>query len=125
MHIGIDLVDVSSFAQQMEFPGSTFGSVFTDREIRTCNTKPNRAASLAGRWAVKEAYIKAWSQTIIGQPPLIAPDELNFAEIEVVNDAFGRPVVQLHGEVARLGPHVQSVSLSHDGDYAIATVIVD
>ncbi|MGV0433473.1 holo-ACP synthase AcpS [Corynebacterium ureicelerivorans] len=125
MHIGIDVVSISTFAQQIELPGSTFESVFTDREIRTCNTKPNRAASFAGRWAVKEAYVKAWSQTIIGQPPLIAPDELNFAEIEVVDDAFGRPVVQLHGEVARLGPRVHSVSLSHDGDYAVANVIVE
>ena len=124
VHIGTDLVHIPTFATQLEQPGSTFSRVFTDRELRTCAAKADRSASLAARWAAKEAYIKAWSQSLYGQPPVIGVDGVDFAEIEVVADAFSRPAIELHGEVARLGPVVASVSLSHDGDYATATVLV-
>ena len=124
MHIGTDLVHISAFAAQLNHPGSTFSSVFTDRELRACSEKADRAASLAGRWAVKEAYVKAWSQSLFGQPPLIEPGALNYAEIEVVQDAFGRLGIALHGDVDKQGPKAISVSMSHDGDYAVATVIV-
>lgn len=123
MHIGTDLVHIPTFATQLGQPGSTFSRVFTDRELRTCAAKPDRSASLAARWAAKEAYIKAWSQGIYGQPPVVGVDEVDLSEIEVVQDAFSRPSIELHGEVARLGPAVVSVSLSHDGDYATATVL--
>lgn len=124
MFIGTDVVHVPSFASQLDQEGSTFLRVFTDRECRACAPKADRAASLAARWAAKEAYIKAWSQKLYGAPPIIDPAELNFAEIEVVQDAFGRPTLELHGDVAALGVPVASVSLSHDGDYAMATVLV-
>ena len=124
MFIGTDVVHVPSFASQLDQEGSTFLRAFTDREWRACAPKADRAASLAARWAAKEAYIKAWSQKLYGAPPIIDPAELNFAEIEVVQDAFGRPTLELHGDVAALGVPVASVSLSHDGDYAMATVLV-
>ena len=124
VHIGTDLVHIPTFATQLEQPGSTFSRVFTDRELRTCAVKVDRVASLAARWAAKEAYIKAWSQCLYGQPPVIGVDGVDFSEIEVVQDAFSRPSIELHGEVLRLGLSVASVSLSHDGDYATATVLV-
>ena len=124
MHIGTDIVHIPQFAAQLDVPGSTFAAVFTSRELRDCATKADRAASLAARWAAKEAYIKAWSATIYGRPPLIDPAEVDFAEIEVLVDAFGRPAIALRGRVAELGPAAQSVSLSHDGDYATAVCLV-
>ncbi|MEX3505011.1 holo-ACP synthase [Corynebacterium sp. LK2510] len=124
MNVGTDIVHIPSFADQLSTPGSHFTAVFTDRELRACAGKPDRAASLAGRWAAKEAYIKAWSQSLYGTAPLIAPDTVNFADIEVVSDAFGRVAIALRGEVARLGPPAVSLSLSHDGDYAVAVCIV-
>ncbi|OAA16230.1 Holo-[acyl-carrier-protein] synthase [Corynebacterium afermentans subsp. afermentans] len=124
MHIGTDLVHIPGLAQQMKLPGSTFMQVFTDRERRECAAKPDPVTSLAGRWAVKEAYVKAWASTRFGRSPQIAPDDFNFAEVEVVQDAFGRPAVQLHGRAGEVGPPVCSVSISHDGDYAVAVVAV-
>ena len=125
MHIGTDLVHIPGLVQQMELPGSTFMRVFTDRERRECVAKPDPVASLAGRWAVKEAYVKAWAATRAGQPPAIAPGDFDFAEVEVIQDAFGRPAVQLHGRVGEVGPEVFSVSISHDGDYAVAVVMAE
>lgn len=86
---------------------------------------------LAGRWAVKEAVIKAWSAALYGQPPPLAPDLVRWPEIETVCDAWGRPSVRLNGQVAR---HVAAtvgegavwhVSLSHDGDAAVAFVVLE
>lgn len=103
MHFGTDLVHIRGLAQQMKLPGSTFMQVFTDRERRECAAKPDPAASLAGRWAVKEAYVKAWASTRFGRPPQIAPDDFNFAEVEVVQDVFGRPRSSCTAAPGRLG----------------------
>lgn len=124
MHIGTDLVHIPGFAQQIQLPGSTFARVFTDQEWRECATKSNANASLAGRWAAKEAYVKAWASTRFGQPPEIPRDDFDFAEVEVVQDAFGRPAIRLRGRAGEVGPPVSSVSISHDGDYAVAVVAV-
>ena len=73
---GIDLVHVPSFAADLARPGSTFASsVFTVGERAAANrrglTGDALARHLAGRWAVKEAVIKAWSQALYGAPPPI------------------------------------------------------
>lgn len=125
MHIGVDLVHISAFREQLGMPGSTFESVFTARELRLAATKPDRAEHLAGRWAAKEAFVKAWSQSIYGQAPIIEPDRVDFSEIEIVADRFGRVAIQLAGEVAKVAPAAQSLSISHDGDYAMATCLVN
>ncbi len=124
MHIGTDIVHIPGFAAQLEVPGSRFAEVFTPRERRLCADKPDPAASLAARWAAKEAYIKAWSQSLYGRPPVLDPDGVDFSQIEVVPDAFGRVAIALRGEVARLGPPAVSLSFSHDGDYAVAVCVV-
>lgn len=122
MQVGVDMVQVSAFAAQLDIPGSRFRAVFTDRELRDCAGKPNRAASLAARWAAKEAYVKAWANTRYGTAPALA--ELNFADIEVVADTFGRVTLALRGSLADVAPPAQSLSVSHDGDYAIAVCLL-
>lgn len=146
--IGIDLVHIPGFAEQLGAPGSHFArKVFTPSELLVASSRglvgdgpvgPGSvsgalARHLAGRWAAKEAFIKAWSQTLYGSPPPIERDRLDWREIEVVPDAYGRVALQLHGEVSRhfqateenpagqwrLGP---CLSISHDGDYAVAVV---
>ena len=119
--IGIDIVHVPGFAQQLATPGSTFEAVFTAAEIRVAATKPDRDAHLAGRWAAKEAVIKAWSQSIYGRPPFIGGDDVDFAEIEIRPDRWGRVAIVLHGRVKeKAGNPLTSLSISHDGDYAVA-----
>jgi hypothetical protein len=65
----------------------------------------------------------SWSGSMYGEEPVM--DEFAVAQIEVVSDAWGRPRLVLHGEVAkRLECLVADVSLSHDGDYAMAYVVL-
>lgn len=121
---------VPGFREQLERPGSRFEAVFAVGELRTAARRQDRALHLAGRWAAKEAFIKAWSQAIYGRPPLIDPDGVDFTEIEIRPDRWGRVAVELRGEVeqavrASVGEIRTSLSISHDGDYAMATCLLE
>ena len=121
--IGVDLVDVPAFSDQLADTASGFvDGTFTAGEQRAAKGEPHR---LAARFAAKEAFVKAWSGSRRGQPPALASVDLR--EIEVVDDGYGRPALALHGEVERaVGPDVRAhVSLSHDGPAAIAFVILE
>ena len=122
--VGVDLVHVPSFAEQLALPGTRFADVFTPGERSDVASRDTDSARhLAARWAAKEAVIKAWSASIFGDAPVM--DDGVHHLIEVVTDAWGRPRIRLHGEVAkRLADHTIEVSLSHDGDYATAYVVL-
>ena len=154
--IGVDLVDVASFGEQLGQEGSVFHRVFTAREwnaaarftpeqgASACEApealSTSRAASglsmrsiqsLAARWAAKEAFIKAWSSLYYGHEDPLERDQVDWAEIEVVNDRWGRPTLRFHGAIADALKQTEGeisasltwlVSLSHDGNYAIAWI---
>lgn len=123
--VGVDLVHVPSFAEQLGQPGSRFMDVFTSGERAYVRGRggSDGARHWAARWAAKEALVKAWSSWLHGQPPVMGDEAL--ALIETLADAWGRPRIALHGEVARhLADCRVHLSLSHDGDHAIAYVVL-
>jgi holo-[acyl-carrier protein] synthase len=125
-YTGVDLVDVAAFRAQLADPASTFAeATFTAGERRAAARRPSRdpAPHLAARYAAKEAVLKAWSGAHFGRPPQLP--RVPLTDIEVVSDAHGRPSITLHGGIgeALRGAHV-SVSLSHDGGYAVASVVL-
>lgn len=132
MMLGTDLVHVPGFAQQLREPGTRFGEAFTAAERRAARRRAEvsgqEAQHLAGRWAAKEAFIKAWSAGLYGSPNPVAVEDLVWQYIEVVSDQWGRPGLRLHEPLASavaesVGEVHWSVSLSHDGEYATATVL--
>jgi holo-[acyl-carrier protein] synthase len=123
--VGLDVVDIKTFAEQIEDPASHFISqVFTMQEQTDCLVGPDRVRSLAARWAAKEAFVKAWSSGRRGEAPAqVAP---RWQEIEVALDPWHRPTLLLHGETARLcGRNRCHLSMSHDGGTAAAVVILE
>lgn len=122
--VGVDLVHVPTFADQLEQPGTRFAGAFAPGERSDARSRPSDSARhFAVRWAAKEAVIKAWSASLYGEAPVM--DEGIHHLIEVVTDAWGRPRIRLHGEVAKhLADRTLDVSLSHDGDYAVAYVVL-
>jgi holo-[acyl-carrier protein] synthase len=117
--IGVDLVHVPRFAEQLDVPGSRFAGLFTPGERSDVAERGGDARHWAVRWAAKEAVIKAWSASIFGEPAVMGDEA--FGLIETVTDAWGRPQVRLYGDVARhLSGYTVDISLSHDGDHAIA-----
>ena len=145
--VGTDLVHIPGFSTQLEQPGSVFAQrAFTAREHREARNRSEErgtapAQHLAARWAAKESFIKAWSQAHVlcaksrgtTSSPVILAEDVDWREIEVVTDRWGRPSLRLSGTVARaversLGEEVSTpgcwpVSMSHDGDYAAAIVL--
>jgi holo-[acyl-carrier protein] synthase len=123
--VGIDLVFIPDFAEQVDQPGTVFAETFTPGERRDAADKSSTAARhLAARWAAKEAVIKAWSGSRFAQRPIL-PEGIH-RDIEVITDMWGRPKVRLTGEIAEhLAEVVIHVSLTHEGDTAAAVAILE
>jgi holo-[acyl-carrier protein] synthase len=126
--VGVDLVGIEAFAEQLEQPGTRFAQAFTPGERRAARAgSGTEAESLAARWAAKEAVIKAWSSTCFGHPEVIDPESVDLREIEVRTDAWGRPAIRLHGAIAEsMAGYDVLVSLTHDpaADVAAAFVVL-
>lgn len=126
--VGIDVVGITAFAEQLDEPGTRFARAFTPGERRAARAGSTpEVQSLAARWAAKEAVIKAWSSTRFGRPEVIDPAQVDLREIEVRTDAWGRPAIRLHGEIARsMADYTVLVSLTHDAaaDVAAAYVVL-
>jgi holo-[acyl-carrier protein] synthase len=123
--IGIDVVSIPAFAEQVDQPGTVFAETFTPGERRDAADKSSLAARhLAARWAAKEAVIKAWSGSRFALRPVL-PEGIHH-DIEVVTDMWGRPKVRLTGAIAEhLADVVIHVSLTHEGDTAAAVAILE
>jgi holo-[acyl-carrier protein] synthase len=124
--VGVDVVGITAFAEQLEQPGTRFARSFTPGERRAARAgSGTEAESLAARWAAKEAVVKAWSSTCFGHPEVIDPASVDLREIEVRTDAWGRPSIRLHGAIARsMAEYDVLVSLSHDPAVDVAAAFV-
>jgi holo-[acyl-carrier protein] synthase len=127
--MGLDLVCISNFASLLQVEGSAFEEdSFTDAERNYAKDAHGEDAQhLAARWAAKEACLKAMDQAAAAlqvEPPRIA-----MRDIEVIRDHRGRPSLALHGKADALATSIQAdrvlLTLSHDGDHAIAAVIFE
>ena len=118
--IGTDIVECLRIAQMIERHGELFiGRVFTPAEVEYCSIRKSATQHYSGRWAAKEAILKAigtgWVRGISWQ------------DMEVVNDMGGRPEVQLSGGAAeacqKRGIRKVLVSISHCRSHATAYAI--
>jgi len=129
--VGIDIVDLAGFAEQLDLPGTRFEQLAFSASERAqiTHSDPQRLRRLAVRYAAKEAFIKAWSASRFDQPVSLPTWDLS--EVQVVNDSHGRPALRLSGAVAlavqqQFGEFwTAHVSLSHDGPTAAAVVVLD
>lgn len=116
MRTGVDLIEISRIQAVLERHGQRFlKRVFTQREAVAYGLRP---ASLAARWAAKEAVAKALGCGI---------GPVSWHEIEILADDAGAPLLFLHGRAADLstdlGLSAWSISLSHTHTVAIAFVV--
>src|ERR1700755_3299848 len=88
--VGIDLVSIPDFAEQVDQPGTVFAETFTpDGRPDAAAMSSSAARHLAARWAAKEAVIKAWSGSRFAKRPVL-PEGIHRA-IEVITDMWGGP----------------------------------
>ncbi len=111
--IGVDIVDVPRFGRQLEKTPRLHERLFTVDE----RGLPLR--SLAARFAAKEAIAKA----------LGAPAGMNWQDCSIIKNEAGDPQIHVVGTVAEAsaqrGITSWHLSLSHDGDMAIAMVVAE
>jgi holo-[acyl-carrier protein] synthase len=115
--VGVDVVDTDRFAAVIARTPGLVTRVFTAREIELSGGERIRPASLAARWAAKEAVAKV----------LVDNRGLSWHHCELVVGTLGEPVIEVSGTVAAAaaarGIESWLVSLSHDGHMAIAFVV--
>jgi holo-[acyl-carrier protein] synthase len=120
--IGVDVVEISRVKDLLDRYDIRFLSrVFTEAESRYAMGGANPAERLAGRFAVKEAALKAMGTGKTGG--------ILWQDIETLPGPSGRPIVRLHGQAVRWvkwrGGGTVHVSISHDGGKAIGFVIIE
>lgn len=105
--IGVDIVSISRIEKAILKNEKFKDKVFSKNEIEYCDKKPNKYESYAARFAAKEAYLKTGNI-----------EDLN--KIEIINDKNGKPNLYVNSKKV-----IGDISLSHDGDYAIAYLILE
>ncbi|MFK8847367.1 holo-ACP synthase [Streptomyces sp. Ac-502] len=117
--VGIDVAEIDRFAAALERTPDMATRLFVERELTLPSGERRGIASLAARFAAKEAVAKA----------LGAPAGLRWTDAEVAVLDSGQPILQIRGTVAEraaeLGVRSWHVSLSHDAGVASAVVIAE
>ncbi|TWT67685.1 Holo-[acyl-carrier-protein] synthase [Posidoniimonas polymericola] len=120
--IGTDIIETLRIAKMIERHGELFiNRVYTEHEIKYCSSQRAATQHYAGRWAAKEAVLKAlgtgWVRGI------------SWRDIEVYKQASGAPVVRLQGgardALERSGIHRIHVSISHCRSHATAYAVAE
>ena len=118
--VGCDLVQIKRIEKSIQNP-SFVAKVFHPVERSYCEARASRASSYAARFAAKEALAKAigtgFYQKSVGPLQIWIENAENGAP----HFCYEEPVRKV---LAEQGFTHIDVSLSHDGDYALATVIV-
>src|SRR5580658_3231926 len=119
---GIDIAEVPRIRRSIErFSDRFLRRIYTEGEIRYCDSKANRFERYAARFAAKEAAMKAlgtgWNHGV------------RWRDCEVTRLPGGRPTMKFHGRAgefaAKLGTKNVALSISHTQEQAIAQVILE
>ena len=120
--MGVDIAEVDRIKAAIERYGETFlRRLYTDKERSYCEQFKNKYERYAGRFAAKEAAMKAlgtgWRRGV------------RWVDLEVVRENSGRPALALSGEAAKiagkLGVKHIALSITHTETQALAQVIFE
>ncbi len=119
---GVDLAEVARIRDAITRHGPRFiQRIYTELEVAYVERKANRFERYAGRFAAKEAGMKAigtgWKRGV------------RWRDFEVANLPSGRPTLRLHGEAARIAEKMGvkniSLSITHTAELGMAHVILE
>ena len=114
---GVDLIEIDRIVEVIARHGNHYlQRIYTPAELEQCG---KRAESLAGRFAAKEAVVKALGSGI---------GDITWKEIEILGDENNAPKLTLNGAAKQradsLGLTSWSVSISHSQSHSVAFVVM-
>jgi holo-[acyl-carrier protein] synthase len=119
--IGTDIVEVCRIEDKIARSDFFKAHVFSENEIAYCEKQKKPFIHFAARWAVKEAYLKAYGVKFIGNHRL--------PEIETIHNEDGKPFLKLNGKALEDFKEKKftniHLSISHTDSLAIAYVIIE
>ena len=120
--MGVDIAEVGRIQLAIERHGEVFlRRIYTAKESAYCERFKNKYERYAGRFAAKEAGMKAlgtgWRRGV------------KWVDFEVVRESAGRPTLALHGEAAKIAGQMGmtrvALSITHTAEQALAQVIFE
>lgn len=119
--IGIDIVEVRRISRALQGGDEIANRVFTANELEYCRARKNQFQHFAGRFAAKEAALKAlgtgWQEGI------------RWKDVEVVPGELGKPQLSFHGRAQEIfdasGAQDAQVTITHASEYAVAAVVIE
>jgi holo-[acyl-carrier protein] synthase len=119
--LGTDIAEVQRVAEKLQSNAALVNHIFSEEEQAYCNKQKHPYVSYTARFAVKEAFLKAFGVNFIGNHAL--------PEISVHNSENGKPSIILTGRTLTAYNELQlqaiHVSISHTLEYAVASVIIE
>ena len=117
--IGLDLVEIARIEQDLKRCGERFATrILGTEEMEIYAGRRDKTLFLAGRFAAKEAVIKALGFYLKERPP--------FSDIQIINDPTGQPQLKLPEHVLRTLPgHRCLLSITHEKHYAAAMALFE
>ena len=120
--IGIDIIEVSRIRAIHQRHAERFTTrILTDAERAYVLRHADPSERLAGRWAAKEAALKALGTGLAGG--------IRWRDVEILPDENGKPILTLHSKAAEraksLGANTFHVTITHSHDLAFAQVILE
>ncbi len=120
--IGLDIVSIKRIEEAIEKWGNRFKErIFTEKEIRYCESKRYPAPHFAVRFSAKEAFYKALGN--------YQKSGIRWREIEVIRGPEGRPAIQLHGLMKGSLERVKNLrillTMTHDNGIAASLVVME
>jgi len=121
LQVGCDVCRIEAFESMLKEEPAALERIFNPEEHQYALSQGRPAEHLAGVFAAKEALGKA-----VREPSLLGK---YYREVTVSHPQGGAPVLQLSGRLAdvfsKQGIFVTDLSISHDGDYAVAAVLIE
>lgn len=111
---GIDIVDISRF-DKLKLNSDFMNKIFREEELNYIKDHNNKSETIAGLFSAKEAFLKALKISIT---------TYDLKDIEIKHDTKGAPYIVLHNTISNLELKSISLSISHDGNYAISSCII-
>ena len=118
--VGTDIAEIVRMREAVDKWGRKFlKRIFSDKEIAYCYSKRDPFPHLSARFAAKEATVKALSC-------IIRDRHIYIGDVEVLNESSGRPYIVLGEEIqGMVGKLILHLTISHERNYALATVIAE